>query len=135
MMALYDPYVGKYSLLITDDDKSCRDSLRDLFELKGYTTYIASCGREAVQIAKEEELHLLILDANLPDYSGLETLRIITREIRFSIPSIFISGEITKELQIDLISANAYSLIPKPINVHVIRDMVDLVIEKYYRKF
>lgn len=135
MMALYDPYVGKYSLLITDDDKSCRDSLRDLFELKGYTTYIASCGREAVQIAKEEELHLLILDANLPDYSGLETLRIITREIRFSIPSIFISGEITKELQIDLISANAYSLIPKPINVHVMRDMVDLVIEKYYRKF
>ncbi|HHT9128269.1 MAG TPA: response regulator [Candidatus Wujingus californicus] len=135
MMALYDPYVGKYSLLITDDDKSCRDSLRDLFELKGYTTYIASCGREAVKIAKEEELHLLILDANLPDYSGLETLRIITREIRFSIPSIFISGEITKELQIDLISANAYSLIPKPINVHVMRDMVDLVIEKYYRKF
>ncbi|OHB83856.1 MAG: hypothetical protein A3J73_00635 [Planctomycetes bacterium RIFCSPHIGHO2_02_FULL_38_41] len=135
MMALYDPYVGKYSLLITDDDKSCRDSLRDLFEPKGYTTYIASCGREAVQIAKEEELHLLILDANLPDYSGLETLRIITREIRFSIPSIFISGEITKELQIDLISANAYSLIPKPINVHVMRDMVDLVIEKYYRKF
>jgi len=134
-MALYDPYVGKYSLLITDDDKSCRDSLRDLFEPKGYTTYIASCGREAVQIAKEEELHLLILDANLPDYSGLETLRIITREIRFSIPSIFISGEITKELQIDLISANAYSLIPKPINVHVMRDMVDLVIEKYYRKF
>lgn len=135
MMALYDPYVGKYSLLITDDDKSCRDSLRDLFELKGYTTYIASCGREAVKIAKKEELHLLILDANLPDYSGLETLRIITREIRFSIPSIFISGEITKELQIDLISANAYSLIPKPINVHVMRDMVDLVIEKYYRKF
>lgn len=135
MMALYDPYVGKYSLLITDDDKSCRDSLRDLFELKGYTTYIASCGREAVQIAKEEELHLLILDANLPDYSGLETLKIITREIRSSIPSIFISGEITKELQIDLISANAYSLIPKPINVHVMRDMVDLVIEKYYRKF
>lgn len=135
MMALYDPYVGKYSLLITDDDKSCRDSLRELFELKGYTTYIASCGREAVKIAKEEELHLLILDANLPDYSGLETLRIITREIRFSIPSIFISGEITKELQIDLISANAYSLIPKPINVHVMRDMVDLVIEKYYRKF
>jgi len=135
MMALYDTYVGKYSLLITDDDKSCRDSLRDLFELKGYTTYIASCGREAVKIAKEEELHLLILDANLPDYSGLETLRIITREIRFSIPSIFISGEITKELQIDLISANAYSLIPKPINVHVMRDMVDLVIEKYYRKF
>ncbi|HHT9105671.1 MAG TPA: response regulator [Candidatus Wujingus californicus] len=135
MMALYDPYVGKYSLLITDDDKSCRDSLRELFEPKGYTTYIASCGREAVKIAKEEELHLLILDANLPDYSGLETLRIITREIRFSIPSIFISGEITKELQIDLISANAYSLIPKPINVHVMRDMVDLVIEKYYRKF
>ena len=107
MMALLDPRAGHYSLLITDDDASCRDSLRDVFELKGYTTYLASCGREAVKIARSEELHLLILDAHLPDYSGLETFKIIRSEIRVAIPCIFMSGDITRELQIDLISADA----------------------------
>ncbi|MBE7445197.1 MAG: response regulator [Planctomycetia bacterium] len=134
MMALLDPRAGHYSLLITDDDASCRDSIKKVFEPKGYTTYLASCGREAVKIARNEEVHLLILDVHLPDYSGLETFKIIKKEIRISIPCIFMSGEITKELQIDLISANAYTLIPKPININILRDSVEQVIEKYYWK-
>ena len=134
MVALYHPGAGSFSLLITDDDKSCRDSLREILELKGYTTYLASCGREAIKIARSEELHVLILDAHLPDYSGLETFNIIKREISISIPCIFISGDISKELQINLINANAYTLIPKPINVNIFRDSVEQVIEKYYWK-
>ena len=134
MMALLDPRAGRYSLLITDDDESCRDSIKDIFEPKGYTTYLASCGKEAIKIVRNEEVHLLILDAHLPDYSGLETFKIIKKETRFTIPCIFISGAITKELQIDLISANAYTLIPKPINVNILRDSVEKVIAKYYWK-
>ncbi len=134
MMALLDPHAGHYSLLITDDDEGCRDSLKELFEPKGYTTYLASCGREAVKIAKAVEVHLLILDVHLPDFSGLETFKIIKREIQLGIPCIFISGEITKELQIDLISANAYTLIPKPININILQDSVEQVIAKYYWK-
>src|SRR4030067_3770682 len=102
LMSLLDPRAGHYSLLITDDDASCRDSLRGVFELKGYTTYLASCGREAVKIARSEELHLLILDAHLPDYSGLETFKIIRSEISIAIPCIFMSGDITSGLQNNL---------------------------------
>ena len=134
MVALHHPGAGSFSLLITDDDKSCRDSLREILELKGYTTYLASCGKEAIKIARSEELHVLILDAHLPDYSGLETFNIIKKEISISIPCIFISGDISKELQINLINANAYTLIPKPINVNIFRDSVEQVIEKYYWK-
>lgn len=132
MMALLDPRARHYSLLITDDDESCRASIKDAFKPKGYTTYLASCGREAVKIARTEEVHLLILDVHLPDYSGLETFKIIKNEICLSIPCIFMSGEITKELQIDLISEDVYTLIPKPININILRDSVEQVIAKYY---
>jgi DNA-binding response OmpR family regulator len=134
MMSLLDPHAGHYSLLITDDDEGCRASLRELFEPKGYTTYLASCGREAVKIAKMVDVHLLILDVHLPDYSGLETFQIIKKEMQLYIPCIFISAEITKELQIDLISADAYTLIPKPININILQDSVEQVIAKYYWK-
>lgn len=133
-MALLDPRAGHYSLLITDDDESCRASIKDAFKPKGYTTHLASCGREAVKIARIEEVHLLILDVHLPDYSGLETFKIIKKEISLSIPCIFMSGEITKELQIDLISEDVYTLIPKPININILRDSVEQVIAKYYWK-
>ena len=132
MMALLGPRAGHYSLLITDDDESCRDSLKAVFEPKGYTTYLASCGREAVKIARSVDVDVLILDVHLPDYSGLETFKIIKEKVRFGIPCIFISGEITKELQINLINANAYTLVPKPINVNVLQDSVEQVIAKYY---
>ncbi len=133
-MALHDPRAGNYSLLITDDDESCRDCLKEVFAPKGYTTYLASCGREAVRIAKTVEVDLLILDVHLPDYSGLETFKIIKQEIKYAMPCIFMSGEITKALQIDLISENAFALIPKPINVNIMRDSVEQVISKYYWK-
>lgn len=134
MMTLLDPRGGQYTLLITDDDEACRDSLRMVFEPEGYTTYLASCGKEAIKIARMVDVDLLILDVHLPDYSGLETFQIIKREIRISLPCIFISGEITRGLQIDLISANAYTIIPKPININILRDSVERVIEKYYWK-
>ncbi len=134
MMTLLDPRGGQYTLLITDDDEACRDSLKRVFEPEGYTTYLASCGKEAIKIARKVEIDLLILDVHLPDYSGLETFQIIKREIRISLPCIFISGEITRGLQIDLISANAYTIIPKPININILRDSVERVIEKYYWK-
>ncbi len=134
MMALLDPRAGHYSLLITDDDASCRDSIKEILAPKGYTTHLASCGREAVKIARSEEVHLLILDVHLPDYSGLETFKIIKKEISLTIPCIFISGEITRELQINLISEDVYTLIPKPININILRDSVEQVIAKYYWK-
>ena len=52
MMTLLDPRGGQYTLLITDDDEACRDSLKRVFEPEGYTTYLASCGKEAVKIAR-----------------------------------------------------------------------------------
>lgn len=134
MMTLLDPRGGQYTLLITDDDEACRDSLKRVFEPEGYTTYLASCGKEAVKIARMVEVDLLILDVHLPDYSGLETFQIIKQEIRIGLPCIFMSGEITRGLQIDLISANAYTIIPKPININILRDSVERVIEKYYWK-
>ena len=30
-----------YSILITDDDRGCREALRDIFEPEGYRTYLA----------------------------------------------------------------------------------------------
>src|SRR5262245_23818551 len=37
-----------YSILITDDDRGCREALRDIFEPEGFRTLLAESGEEAV---------------------------------------------------------------------------------------
>ncbi len=121
-----------FSILITDDDDDCRYSLNDIFEPEGYTTYLASCGREAVEIAKNELLHLLIMDVHMPDFNGFETFEFIKEEKKLQIPCIFVSADTSKNLKFEAIEANAYTFISKPINKEIIKYAVEQSLEKYY---
>ena len=47
-----------YSILITDDDSGSREALREIVEPEGYRTLLASSGEEAVDIVREENIHL-----------------------------------------------------------------------------
>lgn len=134
MMAIYNPHKRHYSLLITDDDEGCRYSLKNIFEPKGYITYLASCGREAIEIARTELLHAIILDMHLPDIGGVETFRVIKEETKSALPCIFISGDLSKELKINALSVEAFTVIPKPINIEIIRFTMEQLIERYYWK-
>ncbi|MDR4506417.1 MAG: response regulator [Candidatus Scalindua sp.] len=134
MMTLLRHFKEDFSILITDDDENCRYSLKDIFEPEGYTTYLASCGREAVEIAKQKYLHLLILDIHLPDFSGFDTFEFIKEEKKSIMPCIFVSADTSKELKMGAIEANAYTLISKPINKETIKYAVERSLEKYYWK-
>jgi len=134
MMTLVKRDKVNYNILITDDDDDCRYGLNEIFKPEGYTTYMASCGREAVEIAKHKLLHLLILDVHMPDFSGFETLEFIKVEKKIEIPCIFVSADTSKDLKFEAIEANAYTLISKPINKEIIKYAVEHSLEKYYWK-
>src|SRR3989304_5008730 len=125
MMTLLKRDKGKFRILITDDDDNCRHSLNEILEPEGYTTYLASCGREAIEIAKHKFLHLVILDVHLPDFSGFDTFEFIKEEKKIQIPCIFVSADTSKALKFEAIEANAYTLIPKPINKEIIKYAVE----------
>lgn len=134
MMPLLRNIKEDFTILITDDDANCRYSLKDIFEPEGYITYLASSGREAVEIAKQKYLHLLILDIHLPDFSGFDTFEFIKEEKKSIVPCIFVSADTSKELKMGAIEANAYTLIYKPINKEMIKYAVERSLEKYYWK-
>ena len=133
MVTILDHNKENFNILITDDDDNCRYSLKNIFEPEGYVTYLASCGREAVEIAKQNFLHILIIDIHLPDFSGLDTFAFIKEEKKILIPCIFVSADTSKELKMDAIEANAYTFIPKPINKEMIKYAVEQSIEKYWK--
>ena len=86
-----------YSVLITDDELGSREALRDLVEPEGYRTVLASSGEEAVDIVREEPVHLALLDMHMPRLTGLETLELM-RQVNQVLPCILITGDATEDV-------------------------------------
>jgi signal transduction histidine kinase len=65
------------AVLIVDDSSADRAMLRTILGRAGYTVYEVAKGREALSKARDVRPHIIILDVNLPDISGLEVCRAI----------------------------------------------------------
>jgi CheY-like chemotaxis protein len=107
-----------FSILITDDDAGCREALQSIVEGEGYRTRLAACGEEALDIVREEPIHLALLDMNMPTLTGLETLQMV-RQIH-AIPCILVTADVTEWLMRQALRAQAYSVIAKPISKNVV---------------
>jgi CheY-like chemotaxis protein len=108
-----------YSILITDDDPGCRESLRDIFEPEGYRTYLASSGEEAVDIVHQEPVHLALFDMNMPRMTGLETIQLV-HQFNLVLPCILITADANEGLIRQALRVRAYSVIPKPVSKNVV---------------
>ncbi len=60
-----------YKILICDDEKNIVSALKIYLESAGYETRTAYNGKEALDIIKNEEIHLAILDIMMPELDGL----------------------------------------------------------------
>jgi CheY-like chemotaxis protein len=80
-----------YNILYGEDDRSCRELLAFVLRRHRYTVYEASNGAQAVQIARDEPIHLVILDVRLSMITGYKAARLIGRE-HPNIPIIFVSA-------------------------------------------
>jgi CheY-like chemotaxis protein len=120
-----------YSILITDDDPGVRETFRDIFEPVGYRTLLAESGEEAIDIVKDHDVHLALMDMHLPRLTGLETMEIV-RQIKGLLPMILISAEHSDSLLRKALSAHAFCVLAKPVSKSAIIYVVRRAIEKFY---
>jgi CheY-like chemotaxis protein len=120
-----------YSILITDDDPLARETLREIVAPQGYRTLMAESGEEAIDLIRQNEVHLALMDMHLPKISGLETIAIL-RQIKGVIPAILITGDQDDNLTRRALSEHAYCVLAKPVSKHVVIYVVHKAIAKYY---
>ena len=108
-----------YSVLITDDDRESRETLRDIVEPQGFRTLLAASGEETIEIVQHERVHLVLLDMNMPTLTGLETIRLV-RQVNAVLPCILVTADATEELIRQALLLHAYSVIPKPVSKNVV---------------
>ena len=119
------------SILITDDDPVARETLRDIIEPSGYRTLLAESGEQAIDIVQDQDVHLALMDMNLPKLSGLETICLV-RQIKGVLPMILITAKQDDNLLRKALSAHAFCVLAKPVSKNVVIYVVTKALEKYY---
>jgi two-component system, NtrC family, nitrogen regulation response regulator NtrX len=103
----------KPQILITDDEKSIRNILRDILEFEKYRVLEAENGEEAIDIVNREQVDLVILDIKMKGMDGLEVLSRLKEKLP-ELPVIMISGHGTIQIAVDATKKGAYDFIEKP---------------------
>ncbi len=86
---------GTERILVIDDEKMIRVSVKEILESLGYSVETASSGPEGIKMIRQNthHFHLAIVDMYMPKMNGLETIRRI-RELDGSVKVILSSGRI-----------------------------------------
>ncbi len=108
------------SLLITDDDRALRETLRDVFQPRGFRTVLAADGAEALEVVQRDEIHLVLIDMHMPRLTGVEAIARI-KKFKARIPCILISGRLDDEI---CSQADAFKVLAKPISFRQITSVV-----------
>lgn len=119
------------SLLITDDDPGYRETLRVVFELRGFRTILAGDGEEALQIVHGETVHLVLLDMHMPRLTGLETLRLL-KEFRAMLPCILLSAQLDDLIIEQAQRAHADFVLAKTVTIGQITNTVRQSLQRTY---
>ena len=103
------------SILITDDDRQFRETVRDILQPEGFRTLVAGDGAEAFEIVQTEEVHVVLLDMHMPRLTGLETLQMV-KQYKALLPCILLSAELDEEVRAAAERERAFSVLRKPVS-------------------
>ena len=123
--------VDSPSLLITDDDDDFRETLRGVFEPRGFRTLLAGNGEEALAIVHTQEVHLILLDVHMPKLTGLETLRLV-KQFKALLPCILLSAELDEFIIEEARREHAFSVLAKPVTLRQLTGVVQQALEWAY---
>ncbi len=100
-------------ILVVDDDRAVRQSLRRSLTFNGYEVELASDGTEALARVAESRPDLIVLDVMMPRMGGLETCREL-RSRGVGIPVLMLTARDGVADREDGLAAGADDYLPKP---------------------
>src|SRR5690606_26644415 len=100
-------------ILIIDDERAIRSTLREILEYESYTVIDVDNGIDGLEIIKKDNVNLVLCDIKMSRMDGMEVLSEALK-IKPDLPFIMISGHGTVETAVEASKKGAYDFISKP---------------------
>jgi two-component system KDP operon response regulator KdpE len=101
------------NVLIVDDERSIRLSLKTILGNFGFDIVEAARGEEAVALVRSEPFDAVLLDINMPGIGGIEVCRIM-RKVSPRLPIVMLTVQGSEDRKVEALNAGADDYITKP---------------------
>lgn len=105
----------KEKILVIDDERSIRNTLKEVLEYENYEVSLAEDGAIGLQIATDTHFDLILCDIKMPEMDGMEVLPKL--KALTDSPIMMISGHGNIDIAVEAIKVGAYDYISKPIDL------------------
>ncbi|MBI3500268.1 MAG: sigma-54-dependent Fis family transcriptional regulator [Bacteroidetes bacterium] len=104
-------------ILVIDDEKSIRKTLREILEYENFKVDEAGDGAEGASMAEKENYDIVLCDIKMPKVDGMEALDRI-QKVKPDMPIVMISGHGTIETAVEAVKKGAFDFIAKPLDLN-----------------
>lgn len=109
-------------ILVIDDERAIRNTLKEILEFEGYTVEVAENGRVGLDLALATKYDLIYTDIKMPELDGMEVLQAYRKTVQEQgteeAPVVMISGHGTVETAVEALKSGAYDFIVKPLDLN-----------------
>ena len=109
-------------ILVIDDERAIRNTLKAILEFEGYTVEVAENGRIGLECALSSTFDLIFTDIKMPEMDGLEFLQTYRNKMQEQnseeSPIIMITGHGSVDTAVDALKSGAFDFIQKPLDLN-----------------
>jgi CheY-like chemotaxis protein len=117
-------------ILLADDEQKVRDATGAILHQAGFDVETAADGKQAVERLKSVKVDALVLDLQMPEHDGFETLEYV-REHRRGLPIVLLSGLPPDEIQGRMVRRGTEELPPlfqKPCDPDMLLSVLEMLL-------
>ena len=125
------PANNRLSVLLAHDSEGWQDNVRRLLEPQGVQTVAVRSGREALDVLQHTQVHVAVLDQQMPQLGGLQVMRLM-REMHKAPPTIMVADDMTSYLLREALGMQVFSVLSKPVDFNLLLDAMARVLKRFY---
>jgi DNA-binding response OmpR family regulator len=115
--------MGNGVVLVVAEDEEIRNSLADILHQEGDTVHRLASGEETLSFLMDEQVDLLIIDQQLPGMSGLDVLRVVSKQAPTT-RVILLTADGSLESAVEALRYQAFDYLIKPVSTDQLLDSV-----------
>jgi two-component system cell cycle response regulator DivK len=118
-------------VLIVEDNERNLKLVRDVLQVKGYSTIEAGTAEDGIKLASEKKPDLILMDIQLPGMNGIDALKVLRKDpATAKIPVVAVTASVMQQDRKHITEAGFDGYVGKPINVKEFLEAVRHALEQ-----